>query len=79
MQGLQATKNKTKTSQDAQKTILFQSFFLPMVIAGTIIKELLSSLGFLSHIFTKNQSRILNLHEILTIEIVLIKKPTNNK
>ena len=27
MQGLQATKNKTKTSQDAQKTILFQSFF----------------------------------------------------
>ena len=39
MQGLQATKNKTKTSQDAQKTILFQSFFLPMVIAGTIIKE----------------------------------------
>ena len=37
MQGLQATKNKTKTSQDAQKTIFF--IFLPMVIAGTIIKE----------------------------------------
>jgi hypothetical protein len=33
-----------------------------------------SSFGFSSHIFTKNQSRILNLHEILTIEIVLIKK-----
>ena len=26
MQGLQATKNKTKTSQDAQKTIFFNSF-----------------------------------------------------
>ena len=37
MQCLQATKNKTKTSQDAQKTIFF--IFLPMVIAGTIIKE----------------------------------------
>ena len=27
MQGLQATKNKTKTSQDAQKTIFLLSFF----------------------------------------------------
>ena len=32
MQGLQATKNKTKTSQDAQKTIFLN--FWPMVIAG---------------------------------------------
>ena len=39
MQGLQATKNKTKTSQDAQKTIFF-NLFLPMVIVGTAMRIL---------------------------------------
>ena len=40
MQGLQATKNKTKTSQDAQKTI-FKKKILPMVAGIFYVKNFL--------------------------------------